>query len=69
MAATTHISAPSFLSGLVARIDALLGRFEAAMSAAEVYDRLDEMSDADLAARGVSRADLAKVAAKELDRF
>ena len=69
MAATTHASAPSFLSGLVARIDALLGRFEAAMSAAEVYDRLDEMSDAELAARGVSRADLAKVAAKELDRF
>jgi|AACY02.3.fsa_nt_gi hypothetical protein len=69
MAAITHVTAPSFLAALVARIDALLGHFEAAMSAAEVYERLDELSDADLAARGVSRADLAKVAAKELDRF
>jgi uncharacterized protein YjiS (DUF1127 family) len=70
MATLTHstpLAAPVRTAGLFASIAGLLGSFAAAQRAAQLYSDLDMLSDEALAARGLTRSDIAAIAARELN--
>lgn len=53
---------------LMGSVFALFGHFAAAQRAARLYAELDALSDAALAARGLTRSEIPRVVARELDR-
>lgn len=59
--------APSRLSGFAASLFGLIGSVAAARDAARIYSTLDALSDDELAARGMTRSDIAAVAARALN--
>jgi uncharacterized protein YjiS (DUF1127 family) len=70
MATLTHatpLGAPVRPHGFFTGLAALLGSFAAAQRAAQVYSELDMLSDDALAARGLTRSDIAAIAARELN--
>lgn len=68
MLADTTFAPRTRSTGFVASLFAVLGSVAAAQEAARTYAALDALSDAELAARGMARSDIAAAAARVLNR-
>ena len=62
----TPVPARAPRTGIIATINGYLTLLARSIAAANAYDTLDQLSDRELARRGLERGDIAKVAMKVL---